>query len=270
MYQFQKTSNYGTSTPAVARTLPQGDELLGFFKATKQQKDACLHVLAELKRHLVRCVEICDRVSKEIDEGILKLDTLGPSPKIHGNSITLPSVPDLHSNAEAFLQSAKLAIRECAQLIQPFHGVKHDHRFHKLATWSEQTFGPEDQLTKVVRAWEPWVKHIVNMRNAVDHPNDEIGGKLFAFDFRVMGTRDEPKFVVPVWGLTGGDEWDIKGDMQSIVEGGIELGEDLLVALFEKQKFSDSLYVYEIEKEQRDPNFPMRLRVGHRGPHAGA
>ena len=123
MYQFQKTSNYGTSTPAVARTLPQGDELLGFFKATKQQKDACLHVLAELKRHLVRCVEICDRVSKEIDEGILKLDTLGPSPKIHGNSITLPSVPDLHSNAEAFLQSAKLAIRECAQLIQPFHGV---------------------------------------------------------------------------------------------------------------------------------------------------
>lgn len=270
MFQFQKTSNYGTSTPAVARTLPQGDDLLGFFKASKEQKDACLQVLAELKRHLVRCVEISDRISKDIDEGIQKLDALGPNPKIHGNSINLPGVPDLHSNAEAFLQSAKLAIRECAQLLHPFHGVKYDHRFHKLAAWSEETFGLEDQLTKVVKAWEPWVKHIVTMRNAVDHPTDAVGGKLFTFDFRVAGTRDEPKFVVPVWGLTGGEEWDIRGDMQSIVEGGIELGEDVLVALFEKHKFMDGLFVYEIAKEQRDPNFPKRLRVGHRDPHAGA
>ena len=270
MFQFQKTSNYGTSTPAVARTLPQGDELLGFFKATNEQKDACRHVLLELKRHLVRCVEISEKLGKEVDEGVNRLNKLGPYPKIHGNSISLPGVPDLHSNAEAFLQSAKLAMRECAHLVEPFHGAKHDHRFHKLSAWAEESFGPEDQLTKVAKAWEPWVKHIVTMRNAVDHPSDADGGKLFTHNFRVAGTKDSPQFIAPVWGLTGGPEWDLKGDMQAMIEGGIELGEDILVALFEKHKLNDRLYVYEVPKESRDPSFPKRLRVGLREPSSGA
>jgi len=31
MFQLQKISNYGTTTPAVARTVLQGSELLEFF-----------------------------------------------------------------------------------------------------------------------------------------------------------------------------------------------------------------------------------------------
>jgi hypothetical protein len=245
----------------MARTLPQGDEILGFFAAGEEQKIACSAVLSDLQRHLVRCVEISDRVAGEINAGINSIAMRGFNFQSNGLTVSLPGVADLHSQAEAFLQSAKLAIRETAHLVKPFYGVEHDHRFHKFASWTEEKFGPSDQLAQVIRQWEPWVKHIVTMRNAVDHPNDASGGKLFTHNFRFRGTRNDPLLVEPVWGLIGGSESLIRSDMESIIEHGIQLGEEILVALFYKFKFDYRLVVQEIPKEQRNPTFPKRLCV---------
>ncbi len=262
MFQCQKVSNYGTSTPAVARTLPQGSDLLGFFNATDAQKDACKDVLMELQRHLVRCVEIKDRIASEIQTGRKSIEENGFDFQAHGRAVSLPGVPDLHSNSEAFLQSAKLAIRETARLMTPFYGAEHDHRFHKLAAWSEKQFGAEDNCTKAIRHWEPWVKHIVTMRNAVDHPEDKPGGKLVTHNFRLAGTPEAPMLIEPGWGLSGGSESSIQSDMEAIIEGIIEIGEEMLVGLFYKLKGDFPLAVYEIPQEERDPAFPVRLRVG--------
>ncbi len=95
MFQFQKISNYGTATPAVARTLFQGSELLKFFIVPDEQKERCKAVLFELKRHLIRCVEIRDRISAEIEEARTSVEKNGLQFQSRGQAVSLPGVADL-------------------------------------------------------------------------------------------------------------------------------------------------------------------------------
>lgn len=261
VFQFQKISNYGTSTPAVARTLLQGSEILGFFSATDEQREAAKSVLHELQLHLVRCVEVRERIATEIEAGREQIAKSGFDFQSRGRSVSLPGVTDLQSNAEGFLQSAKLAIRDTARLIEPFYKARHDHRFHKFATWSEKQFGVEDTFTKALRNWEPWVKRIVDMRNAVDHPSDRPGGKLITQNFRLSRIREAPILVDPAWSLSGEPESLMLPEMDAIIEGIIELGEEILAGLFYKLKHNFPLVICEIPIEKRNPSCPMRLRV---------
>lgn len=208
-----------------------------------------------------RCVEIRDRLAGEINAGREQIAKNGFEFQSNGRAVTLPGVADLHSNAEAFLQSAKLAIRETARLVEPFYNAQHDHRFHKLATWAEKQFGTGAPFAQTIREWEPWVKRIVDMRNAVDHPSEKPGGKLLTQNFRLTGTREAPNLADPVWSLSGDTESVILQDMDSIIEGIIELGESILIALFYKLKHDFPFVIGEIPVDQRDPACPIRFRV---------
>src|SRR5258708_27220202 len=262
VFQIQKISNYGTSTPAVARTLLQGSEILGFFAATEAQREEAKATLHELQRHLIRCIEVRDQIKAEVSSAYGEIKNKGFDFQSSGRVVTLPSVVDLQSRAESCLQSAKLAIRETAHLVQPFYGAKLDHKFHKFAAWAERQFGQNDMMTQAVRSWEPWVKRIVDMRNAVDHPSDEPGGKkLNTQNFSLTGTRDAPDLGEPTWGLVGEPESPLLSDMTTIIERIIELGEDILAGLFYKLKHNFPLVIYEIPVEQRNPSCPIRLRV---------
>ncbi len=261
VFQFQKVSNYGTSTPAVARTLLQGSEILRFFSTPEDQKDAAKVILQEIQRHLVRCVELRDRIAGDVKAGRNQLEKSGLEFQSGGRAVTLPGVADLQSNAESFLQSAKLAIRETARLVEPFYKEKHDHRFQKLASWARTKFGESDDFTKAIKHWEPWVKRIIDMRNAVDHPRDQPGGKLFTQNFRLTGTHHKPDLLDPTWNLAGEPESQVLPDMDNIIEGIIRLGEEILVGLFYKLACDFPFVIYEIPVEQRDPSCPTRLRV---------
>lgn len=260
--KIQKISNYGTSTPAVARTSVQGCEILGFFAVGEAQREEAKIVLHELQRQLVRCVEIRDQIATEVASGHEDIKNKGFDFQSDGRAVTLPSVIGLQSKAESFLQSAKLAIRETARLIMPFFGGNFDHKFHKFASWAERQFGPNDKFTQAIRGWEPWVKRIVDMRNAVDHPADKPGRKLVTQDFRLTGTKDAPALVEPTWQLLGEPESAILTDMAAVIEGVIELGEEILAGLFYKLKHNFPIVIYEIPVEQRDPSCPLRLHVG--------
>lgn len=262
LIRIQKLSNYGTSSPAVARTSVQGCEILGFFKIIEAQKEEAKIVLHELQRQLVRCVEIRDRIAETVDSAHKEIKNKGFNFQSNGRAVTLPSVIDLQSKAESFLQSAKLAIRETAHLVKPFYGEKLDHKFQKFAAWAEGQFGPNDTFTQVVKGWEPWVKRVVSMRNAVDHPDDKASGRLIAKNFRFFGTNDAPVLIDPTWCLSDEPESLILADMDGIIAGIIELGEEILAGLFYKLKHNFPLKIYEIPVEERDPSCPIRLRVG--------
>ncbi len=263
MFRIQRVSNYGTSTPAVARTFYQGCEILGFFFGVPEaQREEAKGVLHELQRHLVRCVEIRDSIAQEVTAAHEEVAAKGFEFQSSGRVVTLPSVPDLQSRAESFLQSAKLAIRETALLVKPFYGEKHDHRYHKFAAWAERQFGSDDAFPQAIKAFEPWVKTIVAMRNAVDHPDDTPGGKLLTENFCLGGTSAAPTLVDPTWGLSGQPQQPIFTEMDAIIEGVIELGEEILAGLFYKFKGDFPLAIYEIPVAERDPSCPIRLRIG--------
>jgi hypothetical protein len=263
VFRIQKVSNQGTSTPAVVRTFLQGCEVLEFFTgASKDKREEAKKPLWDLQRHLIRCVEVRDSIAKEVAAAHEEVRAKGLAFQSAGRAITLPNVPDLQSRAESFLQSAKLAIRETARLVEPLLGGTHDHRYHKLAAWAAQRFGPDDKFTLAIEDWEPWVKSIVDMRNAVDHPTSAPGGELIAADFTVVGVPPALELIDPRWGLSGQTQRPMLPEMDDIIEGIIRLGEDILAGLFHKLKGNFPLVLYEIPAEERDPQCPKRLRVG--------
>ena len=261
MIKIQKHSNYGTSTPAVARTIIQGHELLSFFQVGETQKESCIAVLMDLKRHLLGCIAISEQIQTQVEQAKKEFNEQGLQFQSKGRAVTLPTVVDLHSQAESFLQSSKLALADTARLVVPFFGGNQDHRFHKLAAWSAKEFGHADLLTQAAFSWEPWVKLIVDMRNAVDHPQDGPKGKLVVHNFQFSGTQNEPSLLDPAWSLTQEPGRALLPEMAAIVEGCIELGEEILVALFYKFTPNMPLKVVEVALEERDPAKPVRLRV---------
>jgi hypothetical protein len=54
--------------------------------------------------------------------------------------------------ADSFLQSAKLAIRETAQLVWSFCNQSLDRRFQKFASWLEAKPGPIEQALRDAQA----------------------------------------------------------------------------------------------------------------------
>lgn len=262
VFRIQRVSNYGTSTPAVARTFYQGSEILGFFLRPEAEREAAKGVLLELQRHLLRCVEIRDSMSAEVRTAQEEIEKSGFQFQSGSRVVTLPSIVDLQSRAESFLQSAKLAIAETARLVKPFYGIALDHRYHRFLAWASKEFGKDDAFARAVANWEPWVKNIVDMRNAVDHPSDGPGEKLTTQNFNLASTNEHYTLVEPTWGLSNRPQTPIVADMSAVIDGVIELGEEVLAALFMKLKGAFRILLYEIPAEERDPKCPKRLRVG--------
>jgi hypothetical protein len=260
MFILQKTSNYGTSTTAVARTALQGSELLKLFDRPEPEKVAAIAVLFELQRHLVKCVEIRDQLAEEISASHLEVESQGFK-RAGSRTVSLPGVGDLQSKSETFLQSAKLAVAETGNLIKPFYGEGFGHKYHKLLTWAETKFGTLDDFATLVGSWEPYVKRIVEMRNAVDHPSEAPGGRLTTTNFCIMHGASCPELVDPSWGLTGEPLRPILTDFDAIIENTIVLGENVLVRLFYKLKGNAPFEIRDIPIRQRDPKNPRRLTV---------
>ncbi|MBK1891093.1 hypothetical protein Undi14_13710 [Undibacterium sp. 14-3-2] len=264
MFRLQKISNFGTSTPAVARTALQGRELLQFLSCPEPQKEAAIAVLFELQRHLVKCVEICDPLVGEVAAGRAEIESHGFKQAGRG-AISLPGVSDLQSKSETFLQSAKLAIAETGNLVKPFYGVGFGHKYQKFSAWSKTKFGVSDDFAMMVESWEPYVKRIVEMRNAVDHPSESPRGRLVTTNFSITHDVTGDALVDPHWGLTGEPLKPVLTDFEAIIEKTIILGENVLVGLFYKLKGNAPFEIREIPIHQRDPANPRRLTVGFLG-----
>lgn len=264
MWRLQRISNYGSSTPAMARTALQGRETLQWFNRPESETESALGVLSELGRHLLKCVEFRDQLAKEILAGRAEVESHGFR-RAGDRTISLPGVSDLQSKAEAFLHSARLAIAETGNMAKPFYGVAHGHKYKAFSTWAEKQFGTTDDFTVIVQTWEPFVKHIGRMRNAVDHPFTEPGAPLRTVNFDITPDDGALHLVDPAWGLTGEALQPMLPDFDRIIENTIVLGENILARLFYKLRSTALVEIHEIPADQRDPSCPRRLIVGLAG-----
>ena len=262
MFRIQRVSNHGTSTTAVARTFCQGREILGFFAVTEAQREEAKKILIELQRHLVRCIEISDCIEREATTAREEVKAKGLKFQSFGRVVTLPSVPDLRleRNRSSSRQSWRSVRRRC--LSSPSTAK------NMITATTSWQLGPRSSLEPTISLRgpfgnrEPWVKSIVDMRNAADHPDETPSGKLLTQNFNFRGMQDITELVDPTWSLSGELQRPILGDMKEIVEGIIELGEEVLAGLFYKLKLNLPLVINEIPAQERDPACPIRLRVG--------
>lgn len=164
----------GASSPAVARVLLQGHEMLksGVFVAGFNN-DAVLNQLHSCKEQIVICEQIASRVVSRVESLIEQIQTTGINRDNRGRALNpFPQTPELLADTTAFLINTKRAVVEATSLVASVTGLSvQGPNFRVLGERLTASLGQDTELTKYVLAQEPTVKYLVDLRNLQEHPN---------------------------------------------------------------------------------------------------
>ena len=260
-FEFRKVFNRGTKTPAVARTGMQGAQIIDFFQTQPEKKAEAKDIVFDLMAHLIGCVEIAEDIDnqsrktrEDMTNGNICYD---PKDQVRES----PTVINLRGKVESFLHAAKLAITDSTRLLQPFYGVSFNHNLNKLRAWANNKYGRAHRFVVIADRWEPFVKYVLLLRNAVDHPKSGRHGYLHVENFHFLQDSNVLKLIAPLWRLEGEGATSVANDMFTIIGSIVQLHEELIVALFYEQIGSMPLMIEEISESKRDQNCPIRLKV---------
>ena len=266
-FSLQHLFDRGTATPCVARTVPQTHALAQAFFLDETTKQVVMEFSYEVMRHLIDCADIGERIRSEVREGRRRIAAGEVKIQAGGQVAELPSLGALQNDVETFLYKAKLVLRDTGGLFKPLLDQHFEHRYHRARAWSAKEFGPDAPLTQLLEADAGWIKRVLDLRNAVEHPN--TAGRLHVRDFH-LAIEDERKVVAPpVWWVDEEQPSSIGEDMEAIERNLLTFYEELLCVLLETRletrphPLSRALspVICEIPDKERDRAMPMRYRV---------
>jgi len=262
-FEFRKISDVGTSHPVVARLGSQTVEVLNWLDTDKANKNAIVELYLEiLTQRLLRCHKIRNDLVDKVDDALHKY-----AEQKDARTREVPHVIGLQELAEEFLYQAKNFLRDLLKLFRITYDceLKDASAFADLKNkgdsdvvkWGIATFGPDHELTRVLRTEQEWAGEIIRMRNAVEHPGGHSG------NLTLLNIRVQPNgYIPPTWELTGRVESSILCDMDTELHNMLTLAEELLVhVVMHKTKFKEIAF-YEIPLGKRRPECPIRFRVG--------
>lgn len=257
--QMQVVSEYGTTIPWVARIGIQGTDILGFCQVDDQKKAEANGALMRLHERMVPLQRTKDEIAGKVEEGFQEYASKGTNFNWGLPIQKIPSVPNLLSLGEGFLQSAKIAIAATTDVIGVFYGTQFDHRFDKVVKWAEQQFGADDYFTQNAKLCEAFVKQLLKFRDAIEHP---ASGRFFVTNIQIAQHEGRWLFGRPGWGIEGVVHTDILADMETIIERIVEISEIFVIELFFKLKYPQfPMHIEEIPEDQRRPECPIRYRA---------
>jgi len=262
-FYFQKISDYGTSSPFVTRTSFQANRLMEPFPFEKKRKEEIFGILhSKVLPHLVACAGIVESIADDVGKIREEVKKEGIEMQSQGRVVTVPSVMNLEAKVETYLYNAKLVLRDITGLFLPFWGKQFNHsRYDKILKWSEERFGDKHELTQMLRSDQNWIKRVVTMRNAVEHPGtpDTLNVK----NFQVKKFGNSIVLTEPTWWLNQEKPVPIIKEMDILIWNMLGFQEDLLVIFLQtidvKMPFAFSFV--EIPESKRDPQCPMRLQI---------
>lgn len=275
----QQVSSHGTSNPIFARLSVQTHDLIQFCYISKEKKEEIFCILHEdVQPRLLTCDDIAKAVVSKITSFMSQVAADGLKTQAQGRVFEVPHVIDLEEHIERYLYTAKSVLRDVTKLFEPFFGKQFSGpRYDKIYTWCVQQFGIEDALSKLIKNdHEMWIKQIIRMRNAVEHP----GGysehlHIYNFEAIFLENQDCPRLIEPSWHLNDGPRVPIRHDLSVFMSNALEFIEDLLVISMRKVGLPRNVEVFQIPESERNPHCPVRLRVGLREggeiqhPHGG-
>lgn len=263
-FVFKKVSDHGTPNPIVARLGIQTSEIINFFHIEKDKKDEILDIyMNQVTPRLIRCDEIAKSIAKESEK--IKTDIVNNnlSSQSNGRIIELPQVMDLVNRAETFLYNAKSSLRDIAKIFNSLFNEEITHsRYNEIIKVLEKKYGSDSPVVKLLKDDEAWIRNIVDMRNAVEHPSSKMGPlNIQNFDLLYTNEKGQRFFQGPVWFFNENGPSDISSDMSVTTDNILRFAEDLLIVSY-IQLHSDSYIQFsEIPDEERDPDCPIRLRA---------
>jgi hypothetical protein len=263
-FRIQKLSDYGTANPIVARLSLQTQDLLPFYNLSDKQKEEIFGLFfSSLQPKLMTCFRLMEQLTKEVRERQKRIDEVGLEFQDHGRAYTLPSILDLQQHAETFLYNAKSVLRDltCIFFILFSKDFKKEARFDKVLRWANKEFGPEDSLTRMLEDdANTWIKRIVKMRNAVEHPGGH-SGTLHIENFSSVEKANTVLVIEPFWYLNTDEKVPIVSEMNTFVTNLLTFCEETLVHCLEKFKKNLPISIMEIAEQERDATCPKRFKM---------
>ncbi|MFY9234386.1 MAG: hypothetical protein WAO58_07990 [Fimbriimonadaceae bacterium] len=256
--QFQAVSAYGTSTPWVARIAMQNMDILKFCGVPEQTKLEANAALMGLVERMAPLEKAKEEIVGQVKAAFAAFESEGADFNWAFPGKPIPSVPDLKSQAEGFIQSAKVALIAAAQVLNPFFGTSFDYRFNHIVAWARTTFGESDGFTENIEQCESFVSEFLKMRTAIEHPGSAT---FFVRNVQIVKQEGRWAFDLPVWGLQGKTQSPMLTDMQTIIENITEISDILCTEIFLKKPNAFPMHLEVIPEEKRDPQCPVRLRV---------
>ncbi|EKE02090.1 MAG: hypothetical protein ACD_20C00428G0001 [uncultured bacterium] len=193
-YNFQRISNYGTTSPVVARILVQTSELFKFSNVSVESQEAICKILEErLYKRIINCYKIRIKILKKI---------LLTQKEIENKTNQNPYIIDLDTNLYTFLYECKNFLRDLVGVFNEFYFTDFDEpsSFYnansKGSIWVEQNFGAGDKITGLLKEAEPWIKEIIFKRNTVEHHPKGYEGILVIENFK---RQSNGNLLKPIW-----------------------------------------------------------------------
>ena len=233
-FVFKKTSRHGLGNPIVARLSIQPGELIQFSKIPQEQRDPVLGILIHnVQPQLLECMEIAESIEAEVQDVVSNLSSQGVDTQSDGRVVQLPQVMRLRERCESYLYNAKSALRDLAGILKPLFGAEfRESRYDRILEWSKDTRGPTSRLTRLLEGDQPWIRQLVNMRNAVEHP-DGYAGVLHVHNFDIgSSSSDEPnRIAAPTWHRNDNPRTDVVIDMTTFLWNLLHFSEDFFCRL---------------------------------------
>lgn len=264
-FQIQKISNAGTNNPIVARLGVQTTEVIGLAHLPEDKKEriVSLYVIT-LTQRLLKCEEALELIRKKLNDDRERVRAnLAADP----GSFEIPFVVGLTGHVEDFLYATKNYLRDLLGIFQIAYGctledagvfVPDKKGTIGIAKWASDAFGANDQLVTLLKSEQAWTTELVRKRNAIEHPGG-FSGTLSIHNIRVH--QSQTGLVPPSWHRTSLPETDIVNDMTAGVHNLLTLAEDFLADVVMRSTPFKEIAIYEIPKEKRNPQCPVRLNV---------
>ncbi len=263
-FVIKKLSEHGTTNPIVARLSVQASEIINFFHLEKDKRDQILDAyFYHIKPRVIKCDEISKSITEESEQIIADILENKLSSQSNGRVIELPQVKELVSRSENFLYNAKSSLRDIAKIFKPLFGIEFTHsRYDEIRKKMEEKLGPDSALVKQLKEDEPWIKDVIDMRNAVEHPSSKLG-QLNISNVELVNTNEKGQrfFQRPVWYFDGKEPSSICSDMNVITDNILRFAEDILVVSYIQLNPNSAVQFAEIPEKERDQSCPIRLRA---------
>lgn len=249
----------GTANPIIARVLLQSLEILksASFDGTVNKEAVTIH-LHSCKESLIASEKAAKRVASHVTNIIEEVNQKGISSDGRGRTLNpFPQVPDLESDCGNFLIHANRTIKLISELPRFFLSVeKVDSNFDYLGKRLIAIIGEDAPLTQFVLSTAPSVRHLVDLRNYHEHPQEK---KTMIKNFTLM---PDLKIRVPMWYVSDQEPRPISADMLAAIEFLMQSTEAMFLHLT-MLKISDKFpfIIVEVPEKEIDPQNPIKYRL---------
>jgi hypothetical protein len=267
-HSYEKVYPIGSSSPFLARVTIQFNEIIKFISLPKKEHEKFILYLWQANKYLINAHIVEALILRKATELLVVCDNVIEENKTKPTIPALPQITDLEENVRIFFNNAKLFLIESFRLLNIFYQMPFGGRvvahFDVHYEWAEKKLGGNHQITKMLSTDLPWIRHISECRNALEHP--EEGQEINLRNFSILPGN---KFTSPCWSYDLSKKLKLKQDFTDLCndlcvfsDNMLHFFEDLLLlCVNEKLEKTKMLVLAQIQDNKLDSKCPIKYSV---------